>query len=80
MQDMALMVFEMLGCRDLGRVDFQLDEAEQPAFLEINPLPGLSPYYSIYPTQAVAAGISYEELIGEIVEVALKRCFDRKRV
>lgn len=39
----ALAVCWLLGCRDLARVDFRLDAAGRPHFLECNPLPGLSP-------------------------------------
>lgn len=73
MRDMAVAVFTGLRCRDLARVDFRLDDQGRPTFLEINPLPGLSPYYSIFPCQAKAAGISYEDLIGRIIEAAVSR-------
>ena len=81
MQNMALKVFETLGCRDLARVDFKLDASGQPAFLEINPLPGLSPYYGIFAHQAGAAGISYDNMIGRIIEIALRRsCSSQERI
>ncbi len=40
---MALTGFRLLGCRDVARMDFRLDAAGQPHFLECNPLPGLDP-------------------------------------
>ncbi len=81
MRNMALTVFETLGCRDLSRVDFKLDASGQPTFLEINPLPGLSPYYGIFPRQAKAAGISYDNMIGRIIEIALRRsCSPQERI
>ena len=73
MREMARAIFGLLRCRDLARVDFRLDGEGRPTFLEINPLPGLSPYYSIYPRQAAEAGIGYEELIGRIVEAGIGR-------
>ena len=73
MLEMARRVFALLRCRDLARVDFRLDREGGPTFLEINPLPGLSPYYSIYPRQAAKAGIGYEALIGRIVEAGASR-------
>jgi D-alanine-D-alanine ligase len=39
----ALNAYRLLGCRDLARIDFRLDAAGRPRFLECNPLPGLNP-------------------------------------
>lgn len=77
---MALEAFRALRCRDLARVDFKLDSAGRPAFLEINPLPGLSSEYGIFPAQARAVGITHEELIGQIIELAVRRFFRQREV
>lgn len=69
----SLKIYELIGARDLSRLDYILDKKGQLYFLEINPLPGLSPYYGIMPVLAAAAGYEYEELIGRIIEVALER-------
>ena len=74
MKRMAVAVYRALECRDLARVDFRSDEKGRPHFLEINPLPGLHPETSLYPQQAYAAGLSYQELIGRILEAMMKRC------
>ncbi len=68
-------VFRVMGCLDMARVDFRLDEKDhdRPYILEINPLPGLCPDYSDLPIEAYAAGWSYERLINTIVELAVKR-------
>jgi len=73
MADMAQKVYSALGCRDLARVDFKLDRESKPAFLEINPLPGLADEYSIFPEQARAAGMSYTNLINHILDLAVER-------
>ena len=73
MVDYAIRVFEALGCRDMARVDFRLGRDGIPYFLEINPLPGLSPYYSSFPAQAEAAGISPKELVHRLLIGALMR-------
>jgi D-alanine-D-alanine ligase len=39
----ALNAYRLLGCRDLARIDFRMDSAGRPCFLECNPLPGLHP-------------------------------------
>jgi D-alanine-D-alanine ligase len=41
--------------------------------MEINPLPGLHPTHSDLPMIATRAGMSYEQLIGRIIQNALKR-------
>ena len=73
MIDYACRIFKELKCRDMARVDFRINSDGIPYFLEINPLPGLSPYYSILPAQAQAAGISPEEIIHQLIHNALKR-------
>jgi D-alanine-D-alanine ligase len=68
-------VFRTLGCKDVARVDFRLDEENdnKPYILEINPLPGLNPKYSDLCIEAVAGGWTYEQLINTIVELAAER-------
>jgi D-alanine-D-alanine ligase len=73
MRVMTLTVFHLLGCRDLARADFMLDAEGRPTFLEVNPLPSLSPAKAVYPLQARAAGIAYDELIARVIEAAVRR-------
>lgn len=40
---LALMAYRLLGCLDFARMDFRLDHAGRPYFLECNALPGLNP-------------------------------------
>src|SRR5437867_1465926 len=37
--EMALHLYNIIGCRDFGRVDMRIDEEGRPYFLEINPYP-----------------------------------------
>jgi D-alanine-D-alanine ligase len=69
----ARRIFDVLECRDLARIDFRVGADGIPYFLEINPLPGLSPYYSTFPAQAQAAGISPKEVVHRLVRNALAR-------
>jgi D-alanine-D-alanine ligase len=66
-------IYGLIGCRDFARVDYMVDDKGRPYFLEINPLPGLSPYYGIYPVLGEAAGYDHTALIGRIMELALAR-------
>jgi len=72
-RQVALGVYHALGCRDAGRVDLRCDEAGEPHFLEVNPLPGLHPVRSDLPILSRLAGLSYSELLGDIVEASGRR-------
>ncbi len=69
----ALASYQVLGCRDVSRVDFRVRDGV-PYFLEVNPLPGLNPDYSDLVIMAKAVGWSYSELIETILASARKRC------
>lgn len=69
----ALAAWRGLECRDGGRVDVRVDASGRPHFLEVNPLAGLHPEHSDLPIVATLAGLSYQELIGRILESARAR-------
>ena len=69
MQEMALRVFAVLGCRGWGRVDVMLDDAGNPYVLEVNTSPGMTDH-SLVPMAARAAGISFEQLVAEVLGMA----------
>jgi D-alanine-D-alanine ligase len=71
--ELALAAYRALGCRDGGRVDLRCDAAGKPSFIEINPLAGLNPIHSDLPIAARLCGVSYGQLIREILESGLKR-------
>lgn len=62
-------VFATIGCRGYSRVDMMVDEAGVPWFIEVNTLPGMTDTSDL-PAQALAAGISYEELVETILIAA----------
>ncbi len=70
---LALAVWNVLGCRDGGRVDVRSDGRGQPQFMEVNPLPGLHPQHSDLPILCSLLGIAYRELIERIVASAVRR-------
>jgi D-alanine-D-alanine ligase len=72
-EGVALAAWRALGCRDAGRVDVRLDGAGRAAMIEVNPLAGLTPGYSDLPIMAELAGVSFRDLIGEIVRHASTR-------
>ncbi len=70
---LAIDTYRTLECRDTGRVDIRLDAEGRPAFIEINPLPGLHPHHSDLPIIATQQGMPYVEVIGAIMESACAR-------
>lgn len=60
-----------LGCRDVARADFMLDE-RGPWFLEINTMPGFTDH-SLVPKAARHAGTSMEDLVSGLVRRAMAR-------
>jgi D-alanine-D-alanine ligase len=70
--ELALRTYELLGCSAVARVDLMLDADGELTVLEANPIPGLTET-SLLPQAAEAAGISFDELVGRILELALQR-------
>ncbi len=71
-EEAALQSYRVLGCRDMSRVDLRLRDGV-PYFLEVNPLPGLSPESSDLVILARLSGWSYEQLIARILNAAFAR-------
>jgi hypothetical protein len=65
----------LLGCRGVSRSDFRYDPArglEGLFLLEVNTQPGMTPL-SLVPEQARAVGLSYEALVGRLIDRAVAR-------
>lgn len=71
--EIALAAWKALGCRDGGRIDMKSDADGLPHFIEVNPLAGLHPQHSDLPIICTHNGISYNELIGAILDSAMER-------
>lgn len=71
--EIAVASFKALGCRDGGRVDLRSDVHGVPNFIEVNPLAGLHPEHSDLCIVAAKYGMSYQELLTEIIRSALQR-------
>jgi D-alanine-D-alanine ligase len=69
--DAALRTWDALGFDGFGRVDLMLGD-DGPQVLEVNAIPGLTDT-SLLPMAAEAAGMSFEDLCGRILELALER-------
>lgn len=72
-QTIAQKVFTLLECDSMARVDLFLDkEKEQFYFNEINTIPGFT-QISMYPKLWEASGLSYQNLLTKLIELALAR-------
>ena len=72
LERLALTAYRLLGCRDIARMDFRLDAAGQPRFIECNPLPGLDPLNSdvVILSRSI---LPYERLVQGILLDAARR-------
>ncbi len=76
-KSVALNAWRALNCLDGGRVDVKVDKRGKVSFIEVNPLAGLNPEISDLPILCKLNGISYQEIINEILNSAIKRHFGR---
>ena len=69
---LALACWKLFTLGGYARVDFRVDRTGAPFILEINPNPALGPDAGIV-ASAAQAGLSFKEMIGQIVEAAWLR-------
>ena len=69
--NMTARIFEMLDCKGLARVDFMLSEGGELYLMEVNTMPGFT-NISMYPKLWRQQGISYPQLIEQLIEDALR--------
>lgn len=71
-QDLCVRAYRMLGARGWGRIDVMLSvdpRGDRPYLLELNTSPGMTSH-SLVPMAAQAVGVSYEDLVLEILSMA----------
>ncbi|MDJ0314944.1 D-alanine--D-alanine ligase family protein [Arthrobacter sp. H35-D1] len=71
-RELAAAAFDAVGAEGLSRVDFFYTAAGELIINEINTMPGFTPS-SMYPQMWEASGLSYPELIDELLQLALQR-------
>lgn len=72
-QEMAIQAFTAIDAAGLARVDFFYQEDIQAVFInEINTMPGFTAT-SMYPMLWAASGISFAELVDQLIQLAMER-------
>lgn len=65
-KEIALHAYQVMGCRDYGRVDFRL-QGELPYVLEVNPNPCINPDDSGFVRASKASGLTYNQMVAAIL-------------
>ncbi|ASN52209.1 D-alanine--D-alanine ligase family protein [Sinomonas sp. R1AF57] len=71
-RELAAVAFDAVAAEGLSRVDFFYTPEGEFVINEINTMPGFTPI-SMYPQMWAATGMSYPELIDELIQLALAR-------
>jgi len=78
LRDMAVAAFRALDGQGLARVDFFVGPDDAITVNEVNTMPGFTPI-SMYPKLWIASGLSYSDLIDELVHLAVERHARQRR-
>lgn len=78
LQELAIRAFQALELRGMARVDFFLDRQTDELYLnEVNTIPGFT-QISMYPKLWQASGLSYSQLLDELIRLALEAHAEKK--
>lgn len=78
-QDIAIRTFQVLECEGFARVDVFLTKDGKILVNEINTIPGFT-QISMYPKLWEASGISYSDLIDQLLQLAIERFEKDKKI
>jgi len=78
LRETAIEAYKSIDCAGLARVDFFLAPDGRYYLNEVNTIPGFTPM-SMYPKLWEHAGLSYRDLIGQLIELALERHSEKRR-
>ncbi|MDP5275007.1 D-alanine--D-alanine ligase [Chengkuizengella axinellae] len=79
-QKLAMKAFQAIEGTGLSRVDFFIDKTDGSIFInEINTMPGFTPY-SMFPLLWKHTGVSYQELLDRLIELAILRYNEKQNL
>ena len=70
LKEFSIQIHKSFGCSHYSRVDFRIDNNNNPFFLEINTLPGMTDT-SLVPISASSIGIPFRSLVKKIIDLTL---------
>jgi D-alanine-D-alanine ligase len=73
LHQLAVRAHKSIDALDVSRIDFRLSDEGKPSLLEINTLPGMNPAISDLCLMSDAEGLSYNDLILEILYLGASR-------
>lgn len=77
-RDIALRAYKAVDAAGMARVDFLVDRGTGEIYLsEVNTIPGFTAI-SMYPKLWEASGLSFEDLVRRLIELAIERHGDRR--
>ncbi|MGD8405715.1 MAG: D-alanine--D-alanine ligase family protein [Anaerolineales bacterium] len=75
----AVRAYKAIDCAGMARVDFMIDKDTNAIYLnEVNTIPGFT-QISMYPKLWEATGLSYANLVDQLIQLALERKAERDR-
>lgn len=78
-KEFAIKAYKAIDCAGLARVDFMIDQATSKVYLnELNSIPGFT-QISMYTKLWEACGISFSELIDQLIDYAMERHKENSR-
>ncbi|MFA6254532.1 MAG: D-alanine--D-alanine ligase family protein [Patescibacteria group bacterium] len=79
-QRMAVEAFKVLDLSGMARVDFLVTKGRYQIYLnEVNTIPGFTSI-SMYPKLWQASGLSYSDLLGELIKLAIERFKEKNKL
>lgn len=78
-QDMAIKTYKALDGEGMARVDFLLSEDGEIYLNEMNTIPGFTSI-SMYPKLWQASGLSYKEILDELIKLAIERAKEKAQL
>jgi len=79
MSDMAKRAFKILDASGLVRADFFVTANDEVLINEVNTMPGFTPF-SMYPSLWQNTGVSYPQLINQLITLALERHTEKQKL